>query len=136
MDVVDLDSVDLTDFTDSERAIFNVLRATLQYPATPSAKNEKLANDMIFLCKKQDADVGGMLWGIWTTLIDIVYLIPPDHPWQNSLVQSLLILRRLEDHATDDGKVRTASGLVRSMEIVMTDGAIFPVNYGERSSWL
>jgi hypothetical protein len=36
--------------SDFERAIYNVLQATLKYPANPQAKSAKVADDIIFLC--------------------------------------------------------------------------------------
>ncbi|RDL35973.1 uncharacterized protein BP5553_06585 [Venustampulla echinocandica] len=45
---ISLRSIDFSHFTDSERAIFNVLRVTLQYPANPQVKGAKLADDISF----------------------------------------------------------------------------------------
>lgn len=112
MDVVGLHSVDLTDFSDSERAIFDVLRASLQYPAKSPTKSAKLADDIIFFCRAQDIALGGILWQVWSVLIDIIYFIPSGHSWQDDLIESLVILRRLADPIVDNGEVRNASNLV------------------------
>ncbi|KAL8904591.1 MAG: hypothetical protein Q9171_006996 [Xanthocarpia ochracea] len=93
---IDLQSVEEINLTHSERAIFNVLQATLQYPASPQAKCAKLADDIEFCCGSREGgiDVGEILWEVWSLVIDIACCIPPGHSWQDSLVQSLDNLRR------------------------------------------
>ncbi|KAK0647223.1 hypothetical protein DIS24_g7919 [Lasiodiplodia hormozganensis] len=88
---IDLQPVEEIDFTNSERAIFNVLKATLQYPANPQVKGLKLADDIDFFCKSAEGEgaVSAILWDVWGVMVEIVYRIPPGHPWQVSLVQSL-----------------------------------------------
>ncbi len=71
-------------FTELGRAIFNVLKSTLQYPAEPQTKALKLADDIKFFHESahetSDAD-----WVTWCVVLDIACCIPPDHPWQDSL---------------------------------------------------
>lgn len=91
-----LQSVEDIEFTASERAIFNVLKATLQYPANPETKAGKLAADIEFFCKSAEgaAAVDELLWYIWAVIVEIAQQIPPAHPWQVSLIESLDNLRQ------------------------------------------
>ncbi|TGJ84680.1 hypothetical protein E0Z10_g4079 [Xylaria hypoxylon] len=86
-----LQSVGDIDLTPSERAIFNVLSATLQYPAKPQAKGVKLADDIYFFCNSLDEgdNVSETLWEVWSVVLDIAACIPPGHLWQDSLVLAL-----------------------------------------------
>ncbi|KAL9612021.1 MAG: hypothetical protein Q9167_003347 [Letrouitia subvulpina] len=138
MDIVSLQPVDLTDFTDLERAIFVILRATLHYLSTPQTKSAKIADDIIFFCKAQDIALGSILWQVWSVLIEIIYFIPSDHEWQYSLVQALVILRQLADPIVDNGKVRNGRSLVHITANVTVISASFverpalPINLRER----
>lgn len=93
---VNLQSLENIDFSHSERAIFNILKATLQYPANPQAKGAKLANDITFFFKSPEEDdcIENILWEVWAVIIDIACCIPSGHLWQESLVQSLNSLRQ------------------------------------------
>lgn len=92
-------------FTELGRAIFNVLKATLQYPAEPQTKALKLADDIKFFHESahetSDAD-----WVTWCVVLDIACCIPPDRPWQDSLVQSLDTLRQRYGSGPTDDRVR------------------------------
>ncbi|KAL2755758.1 hypothetical protein ACRALDRAFT_1076755 [Sodiomyces alcalophilus JCM 7366] len=76
---------------DGQLAILNVFKATLQYPTTPELKAEKIADDISFFCRTNKPGI--VLWPVWFAVIDIAGCIPPDHPWQHSLVQALDNLR-------------------------------------------
>lgn len=105
---IDLQPVEEIDFTNSERAIFNVLKATLQYPANPQIKGLKIADDIDFFCKSAEGEgaVSAILWDVWGVIVEIVSRIPPGNPWQTSLVQSLDTLRRREGSASPHNDVR------------------------------
>jgi hypothetical protein len=107
-----LQAVEATNFTGSERAIFNVLKATLQYPARPATKAAKLVDDIRFFCKSAEDDGGGyddeILWDVWSVVIDLVCYMPPDHPWQDSVVQALSSLHQRDDAISEQNKVRKA----------------------------
>ncbi|KAI1772962.1 hypothetical protein F4818DRAFT_424505 [Hypoxylon cercidicola] len=75
---------------DIEKSIFNVLKATLQYPTIPQAKAAKLAHDIVFLDETDGS--GETLWDVWFLILDMAACIPPGHEWQDSLLQSLGIL--------------------------------------------
>ena len=103
-----LRSAKVIEYQDSERAIFNVLKATLQFPAKQQAKSAKLAEDFIFFCRSQEGSpsIDEILWEVWAVVIDIAQCIPPEHPWQSSLVQSLESLRERDDTILENGEVR------------------------------
>lgn len=113
-----MQSVQDIDFTDSERAMFNVLRATLQYPTNPQAKREKLVDDIIFFCKSrgEGVDVGVILWELWAVIVDIACDIPSDHSWQEILIQSLNSLRQRDDVVPGGGAVRNANNPIYNQE--------------------
>lgn len=93
---VDLQSLEKIQFSSRERAIFNILKATLEYPANSQAKSELLVEDIIFFCEPVEDGVEpvNILWELWAVIIDIASCIPPGHSWQESLVQSLNSLRQ------------------------------------------
>ncbi|KAI1079784.1 hypothetical protein F5B20DRAFT_542408 [Whalleya microplaca] len=105
---ISLQSAEDIKFTKIERAIFNVLKGTLQYPANPQVKGIKLADDICFFGKSIENDVhpGETIWAIWSVIIDIVYYIPPDHPWQDSLIQCLNNLRQRDGTVTGKSQSR------------------------------
>lgn len=100
------------DLQDDRRPMFDVLKATLQYPATPEAKGAKLAEDIRFVCGPRDAgyDVGAALMDLWCLVIDMASCAPPDHPWQLSLAQAVDALRRREDSVIENDEVGDTGG--------------------------
>ncbi|CAJ2507303.1 Uu.00g084890.m01.CDS01 [Anthostomella pinea] len=92
---VNLQSIEDTNLLDLERAIFDVLKATLRYPANPQAKAVKLTDDIRFFINaaEQGAGIGDTFWYVWGVVLDIVGCVPPGHVWQISLVQALDNLR-------------------------------------------
>ena len=93
---------------DYERPSFDVLKATLQYPAPPDAKAAKLADDIRFICRSHDDGrvVGPDLMDVWFTVIDVASCVPPDHPWQISLARAVDTLRGLGDTVVEGYKVK------------------------------
>lgn len=88
---------------DHDRPIFQMLKATLQYPTSPSMKGFKLANDIVFFStsnEKVGPPGGGsnkeIFWDIWRVIIDIARCIPEGHPWQDALLGALNRLRQRE----------------------------------------
>ncbi|CAG9989568.1 unnamed protein product [Clonostachys byssicola] len=77
-----------------EEAIFNVLRSTLQYPASSEARSQKLVNDIIFFCT---STAEPPFWEIWPAVLALGSCIQPGHEWQATLIQSLRLLRQLDD---------------------------------------
>lgn len=95
---INLQSIEYAEFSDSEKAIFNVLKATLQCPADAHLKGIKLADDINFFCKSANnpSNIGEILWNVWAVILDVVRCVPPGHQWHISLIQSLENLRKLE----------------------------------------
>lgn len=75
------------------RSLFNVLKATLEYPASRCAKARKLVIDMLYFCVASDDDPANF-FDIWHVFFDIISYIPPDHEWQLCLGDALDILRQ------------------------------------------
>jgi hypothetical protein len=78
----------------SFKAIYNVLRATMEYPAGAQAKAKKLADDIAFFVSSAPGDPP--FWEICPIIIELASRLPPDHKWQASLVQSIHILSELD----------------------------------------
>ncbi len=79
--------------TDDERLAFNVLKATFEYRTTTKVRAAKLAEDIKFLIQpyvegKNCASQGSLIF-LWDLILRMVWCLPPGHPWQDSLVQSL-----------------------------------------------
>ena len=94
--------------SDHERPLFNILKATLSYPATPEAQGAKLAEDIRFVCAARDdgCDVGAILMQLWHQVIDIASCVPPNHPWQISLALAVVTLQGREDSVVENDEVR------------------------------
>ena len=107
---IDLQSVEDDNLPDSEQAIFNVLKATLRYPANLQVKSARLADDIIFFRTSQEKgiDETKVLWDVWSVVVDVAACIPPGHPWQGCLIQSLISLRQRTGHAQEYDEVRDA----------------------------
>lgn len=98
------------DFLDYKRPIFDVLKATLQYPIRPDAKATRLADGMVFIITYRTEGVAfcAITWRVWSLLLEIVGCVPPDHPWQDSLVQGLDSLRQREAGLQEGSQVSFA----------------------------
>lgn len=92
---------------DFQSPMLSLLRATLEYEADTSLVGAKLAEDIKFICKAEALKVAsrtegskkgteGALFYVWWLVIDIARCIPPDHPWQDRLVQAVEHLRHEE----------------------------------------
>jgi len=92
--------------TDLMGPVFRVLKATLEYPAKPEVKASKLADDVTFFTKGDNGDA--VLWQVWWVIFDIASVVPPDHAWQDSLVQCLSLLRERDEVITPKIEVRNS----------------------------
>lgn len=103
---VDLQFVE-ADLEDHERPMYNVLRATLEFPADPEAKASKLADDIRFMSgwKNESSHADCVLWQLWRLILNIAKCIPVGHPWQHSLIQALDILQRRDDSVIEHDEV-------------------------------
>ena len=102
-----LGPLDKLEFSPIERAILNMLKGALEYPAPMEARASKIANDIIFCCTKIDSDThfSVVLLSAWDVLIQLVICIPPGHEWHQCLVQALATIRKREGIADEDQPV-------------------------------
>ncbi len=70
-----------------DREILNVFKATLEFSTDTKRKAAKLAEDISFV--NQAVEGGNCLPDIWDVILRIAWCLPPGHPWQDSLVQSM-----------------------------------------------
>jgi hypothetical protein len=115
---------------DYDQPIFQIFKATLQYPADVQLKSTKLAEDFKFVCEAHNPAYpehgsGNDMFYSWLLLIQISQAIPPDHPWQDCLVRAIDILRQLE--GTVPGAVSNAARAVLSFTLSCT----FPLEANE-----
>ena len=100
-----------------QQPIFNVLRATLQYPANPEVKSARLVDDMKFFFRGIDEwkKIGFIEDHLWRVIIEITGCIPSGHSWQDILLESLKSLRQQGGPYADHPKVRDANSPVLSI---------------------
>lgn len=84
-------------YWEEARPMIDVIKATLEYPTDTKLKTKKLVQDVIFITEALREFSG--LQGFWWMYLDIASLVPPDHPWQDVLVDCLVTLSRRDDHA-------------------------------------
>lgn len=84
--------------TPLQKAIFNVIRGTLQYPASIEARAQKLADSLIFFCDgaNPDVDISDIFNALWGWFIPIASDLPPGHEWHQALVLALQKVRERE----------------------------------------
>ncbi|KAK0645294.1 hypothetical protein DIS24_g8068 [Lasiodiplodia hormozganensis] len=133
---VNFQSVEDIEFTASERAIFNVLKATLQYPANPQTKATKLAADIEFFCNSAEgaAAIDELLWYLWAVIVEIAQQIPPGHPWQVSLIESLDNLRQRDGSVLGSDKSTMLWKDLPNLSACVREKWIDPTDSGEDPS--
>ncbi|KAF4472298.1 hypothetical protein FALBO_802 [Fusarium albosuccineum] len=92
---------------DPPSEMLNVLLATLEYPADTKTKSLKLVQDIDFFCKAQEPPrepriVDTPPWYFWPLIMGMAACIPPDHEWQDCLVQTMDILRQRDESNKDE----------------------------------
>ncbi|KAI1095015.1 hypothetical protein F5B19DRAFT_489909 [Rostrohypoxylon terebratum] len=99
---MELDFKELEDdkLFENEPEIYHMLKGTLQYPAEPKLIGAKLAGDIVFVCTTPllNKDEPCSIYHVWEVVIKLSRYIPPDHPWQDSLVHAVDSLRQREGH--------------------------------------
>lgn len=103
-----LQPLDNLEFPPIERAILNMLRGVLEYPAPLEARASKIASDILFCCTEKDSDihVSFALLSTWEVLLELVSCVPHDHEWHQCLVQALATIRKREGTADEEDPVR------------------------------
>lgn len=106
---VDLQSLE-TELKDYDRPIFDVFKASLQYPINTTLKAARLAEDITFFFTSREEGfcLAALTWRVWSLLLDLVSRIPAGHPWQDSFLQALQILMQRGDTRVVDDEVRIA----------------------------
>lgn len=86
--------------SDESRPAVNLLKATIEYKAESDLAAQKLADDVVFLCRAEDINLkpvqkgsSGYLTSVWHILIMFSRCIPTDHPWQDKMVKAIENLR-------------------------------------------
>lgn len=97
-----------TNFSETQRFIFNNIRTSLQSPLAPPTKAAQIADHLHlrFALARSPSSLADSLWNTWIALVEVVYAIPPDHEWQGILVDALNLLRGREDVVAGADAVR------------------------------
>ncbi|KAI0518003.1 hypothetical protein F5B22DRAFT_87629 [Xylaria bambusicola] len=85
--------------TESEKSIFDVFRASLQFPDAPDVLAQRLSDDIVFFCNSAEADEDpeAILGWAWDMMFEMITYIPPHHVWQDIWVDALKILKSREN---------------------------------------
>ncbi|XDG07215.1 hypothetical protein ABKA04_006830 [Annulohypoxylon sp. FPYF3050] len=85
-------------FCDYQLDTYRLIKVNLQYPAEPKYIAAKLVEDIVFLCTtpRLNGENACDIFFVWDVIIQMSRYIPPDHPWQDSLVQAVDNLRHRE----------------------------------------
>jgi hypothetical protein len=91
----------------NQRAIFNMLRGVLEYPASIEARAAKIASDSLFLVNDAEPDTatGAAFLHLWDVVLSMVTQIPAGHDWQQTLVLALDTIRQREGAARGESPV-------------------------------
>lgn len=92
-DDINLQSVEQHNVTASQKNIFALMTTCLPGPEEQSSKSVKLADEIRRLGASSE-DVSLFLWDLWMIVVDIAFLTPADHPWQDVLVGAVENLRQ------------------------------------------
>jgi hypothetical protein len=100
---VNLEPIATLNLSETERRLFNSIQTSLQSPLNPEPRAQKIAGDIQLLCDEANsqADLSAILGDLWAVLVELAYLLPPDHPWQDILVGAVETLR------AQDGEVKS-----------------------------
>jgi hypothetical protein len=92
---INLQAIAGTNLPKPQREIFDTFTTSLYSKGNSQAHAKTIADAIHRLCHATESEdhVGNILWNLWSVLIDIVQRIPPDHPWQETLVRALDNLR-------------------------------------------
>ncbi|KAK6210009.1 hypothetical protein QIS74_11593 [Colletotrichum tabaci] len=82
--------------TESQEKIFRILQTHLQSGENTSTSSSELADaiQQLGATKSSRDAASGFLWDLWVVVVDLAYLIPPDHPWQDTLIGAIQTLRQ------------------------------------------
>lgn len=99
---IKLESINQDRFSDSDHKLFDVLSKVLKPKSrTPPAKAAKQISELFHAEKPAKADGSdsesdeAFLWNFWEVLIDVVQVIPREHPGQEQVLSVLAELSRL-----------------------------------------
>jgi hypothetical protein len=101
MDTEPLPFVEQDWWLEEYRAPWHIITNSLLGEGDVSAKTLQITNELDLLLKEPED--GFLLECLWWILIDIVGVIPPDHPWQDILVQVVENLSHLDGPHSQDG---------------------------------
>ncbi|KAK1962213.1 hypothetical protein LY78DRAFT_587074 [Colletotrichum sublineola] len=100
---INLETVAEQNTTESQREIFDVVQKHLQSAGNAHQDPSALAAAIQQLAASRSSRdaMSGFLWDLWMVIVDLAYIIPPDHPWQDTLTCAIQTLRQTGGHIGD-----------------------------------
>jgi hypothetical protein len=105
---IDIRSINAADLSAPEKEIFSILRESLTSTSDQDTKITDTANrlDQLYPPTGSDEEIETVLWNLWLVMLEIVRLVPADHPWQDILVGALNNLRQRDRPSSNPSIVR------------------------------
>ncbi|WYZ40797.1 hypothetical protein EsH8_IV_001138 [Colletotrichum jinshuiense] len=97
---INLRTVEEQNTTESQKIIFEVLQKYMRNAKNIHINSSELADaiQQLGATKPSRDDASGFLWDLWMVVIDLAYLIPPDHLWQDILTDAIQTLQKSGGH--------------------------------------
>lgn len=75
------------ELSETERRLSTSIKSSLQSTLDPERKAQKIAEDIQLPCDETNsqADLSAILADIWALLVELAYLLPPNHSWQDTI---------------------------------------------------
>lgn len=121
---LDLYALKQSDLTQSEADVLRILNDSLANQPDPATASAKLVRSLREHGSKSESleIIENFLWDLWTTLMDLVRVLPIDHPWHEILIVAVDDLRRQGGAiaASDVSSIFTISTKKR-LDIILID---------------
>jgi hypothetical protein len=104
---IDLESAACPNDTEDQKRLFEVIKAGLQRPGDAPTKAAALADDLRTLgeARKSRDEAPEFIEELCAMLVGIPRLLPPDHPWQDTLVQAVQNLQQTNGNVGEFNEV-------------------------------
>jgi hypothetical protein len=106
---IDLDVSKRPDLTQSEADVLSILNEALASQADPASASADLARSLREYISSQGSEsleiAADVLWDLWAILLDVVRIVPVDHPWLEVLIAAVDDLRQQGGPVAGSGDV-------------------------------
>ncbi|KAK4203374.1 hypothetical protein QBC40DRAFT_274680 [Triangularia verruculosa] len=86
-----------------EADILNIIDEALNSSDDSATAAAKLADDLrkFFASANSEDSADTMLWNFWMLLLDVVRIVPIEHPWHNAIIAAINDLRKKGGHVVE-----------------------------------